>query len=468
MDFDDRVEEQHYAKVENWFQQLKKEAPNVDTWISTFRHGDPCTPLKKQMLGSFNWCFTVRFFSDNTKWVVRFAMPGKVMDPDGKLIREVATLRFLKEKTSIPVPTVHGWGTATENPLGLGAFVIMDFIEGVSLVDLWSDRPEPAGKRIFKTGIPDLDVRYVYRQISSFLLEQQDFPFKRIGSLAATSDGTFEASVPPLTHKMQEINAHAGIPVGGGPSDTFTTTTDYFNHVASLSLRQLEEQANSIDDAEDGRQKYINQKRFEASISRFVDTEHDNGSTYLTCDDFRLGNMLVRSETDLTIVAVLDWEWSYAAPYQMFASPPRWLVIDLPYEFDDDKYEQYTKLLDTFLEVLDEEESKRCHSDGCSTSNGNSQAITVTPPIDPSRARLSTRMRRTLEDGKFWFHELLQNCYIGADNEPWWRLTQQYPDLLNLPVDEQDVEAFVARKMKDKEEYDADRQRTLACREHSR
>ncbi|KAF2221587.1 hypothetical protein BDZ85DRAFT_221629 [Elsinoe ampelina] len=468
MDFDDRVEDRHKAEAWEWFEQLKKEAANIDTWISTFRNGDPSAPLKEQMAGSFNWCVTVKFYSDGKKWIVRFAVPGKVMDPDGKMFREVAAMRFIKENTSIPIPTIHGYGPAAENPLGLGAFIIMDFIEGVSLVDLWSDRPEAAGKRILKTDIPDQDLRYVYSQVSCFLLEQREMPFKRIGSLAPRSDGTFEASVPPLTHKMQEINAHGGIPVGGGPSETFSSTTEYFNHVASLSLRQLEEQANSIDDAEDGRQKYINQKRFEAIIPRFVDAEHDSGSTYLVCDDFRLGNMLVRSETDLTVVAVLDWEWSYAAPYQMFSSPPRWLVIDLPYEFDDDKYVQYTKLLDLFLEVLSEEETKREHPDLCSTSDGDSQAITMTPPTDPSRVRLSARMRGTLEDGKFWFHELIQNCYIGADNEPWWRLTQQYPDLLNLPIDEQDVEAFVARKMKDKGEYDADRQRTLASREHSR
>jgi len=40
----------------------------------------------------------------------------------------------------------------------------------------------------------------------------------------------------------------------------------------------------------------------------------------LLCDDFGLANMIVRSKDDLTIVGVVDLEWSYTGPAQLFGS----------------------------------------------------------------------------------------------------------------------------------------------------
>jgi hypothetical protein len=71
-------------------------------------------------------------------------------------------------------------------------------------------------------------------------------------------------------------------------------------------------------------------------LPRFVSDKHDHGPFKLTCDDFRFGNILVNNVTDLKIVAVVDWEWAYAAPYQMLYSPPRWLLIKKLIRWDDE------------------------------------------------------------------------------------------------------------------------------------
>ncbi|KAE8399978.1 hypothetical protein BDV37DRAFT_258992 [Aspergillus pseudonomiae] len=62
--------------------------------------------------------------------MVRFAVPGRVMNGDEKICHEAATMQFIKDKTNIPVPSIIAWGLSDENPLGLGAFIIMEFIEG--------------------------------------------------------------------------------------------------------------------------------------------------------------------------------------------------------------------------------------------------------------------------------------------------------------------------------------------------
>jgi hypothetical protein len=59
---------------------------------------------------------------------MRVALRGSNAFADEKVRVEVATLRYIEKMTSVPVPHVYHWGTAAENPLGLGAFIIMDYI----------------------------------------------------------------------------------------------------------------------------------------------------------------------------------------------------------------------------------------------------------------------------------------------------------------------------------------------------
>lgn len=80
-------------------------------------------------------------FNDSKAWMVRFPRVGRVCDKytDEKVGMEVAALSLIRNNTAIPVPRVQAWGLAASNPLGLGPFIIMDFIEGVSLSDLLQD-----------------------------------------------------------------------------------------------------------------------------------------------------------------------------------------------------------------------------------------------------------------------------------------------------------------------------------------
>lgn len=64
--------------------------------------------------GSINMCCKV-IFEDGETWAVRFPMPGKVMHPEDKIRREVAAIRFMQEKSRIPVAKLVADGMALEN-----------------------------------------------------------------------------------------------------------------------------------------------------------------------------------------------------------------------------------------------------------------------------------------------------------------------------------------------------------------
>ncbi|KAH9873133.1 hypothetical protein J1614_005531 [Plenodomus biglobosus] len=83
---------------------------------------------------------------------------GRWMDEDAKVAREVAIMYYVKSYTTIPVPTIHHWGLSKDNPLGLGAFIIIDFIAGMSLRDIVTDETDPDSK-ILRSDVPDEELR---------------------------------------------------------------------------------------------------------------------------------------------------------------------------------------------------------------------------------------------------------------------------------------------------------------------
>ncbi|RDL35414.1 uncharacterized protein BP5553_07345 [Venustampulla echinocandica] len=49
---------------------------------------------------------------------------------DEKVGTKVEAMSLIREKTTIPIPQIKAWGLAASNPLGLGPFIIIDFIDG--------------------------------------------------------------------------------------------------------------------------------------------------------------------------------------------------------------------------------------------------------------------------------------------------------------------------------------------------
>jgi hypothetical protein len=163
-------------------------------------------------------------FEDGVCWVVRFAVPGRIMNGDEKVHNEVVTMNFIRTQTNIPVPAIINWGLSSDNPLNLGAFIVMEFVEGKPLNEFLEESPRPENSRAILR--PDINRRHqeiIYRQIACFLLELSKHDFSRIGSLAHV-DGCFAPQSRPLTIKMNEVESHGGVQVGGRQVSCLTTT----------------------------------------------------------------------------------------------------------------------------------------------------------------------------------------------------------------------------------------------------
>lgn len=156
------------------------------------------------------------------------------MNGDEKVPCEVATMQFIKANTRIPVPSVIAWGTSADNPLvGLGAFIIMEFIEGESLGDIWETNPRPESGQTLKVDISDRDLDIVYRQMAIIMLELSGHEFSHIGALSPGD--TYTVNSRPVTWKMNEILHHGGVDVGSMSDGLWWSFT-----LLTLSSRCLE------------------------------------------------------------------------------------------------------------------------------------------------------------------------------------------------------------------------------------
>ncbi|KUJ09775.1 uncharacterized protein LY89DRAFT_276977 [Mollisia scopiformis] len=421
-----------------WLAKCRHQIP---AWVSEFHPQKlPCKLLhdtnKHDRHGSYNWLVQV-VFENAEEWIVRFPKGTKVRYPDEKVEAEVSTLKLIRDKTDIPVPEVKAWGVAEDNILGLGSFIMMSVIKGTSLDSILL-KSEP-GARGMRQDISDEVVAIIYRQVARFMLQLFKLDFARIGSLSEPPAGTvdigYAASVHsrPFTWRAHEMLVLCGVDTYCPKSATFSSTTDYFTHVADGDLQQLHQQRNAVDNESDARNKLICSETLKSLIPRHVFAKYDKGPFKLICDDFGPSNMIVDNDRDLNIVGVIDWEWSYAGPCQLFSSPPRWLLLQSPNEWGRDDEEVatgYEKALQVFLEVLEEEERSTLQD-------------------MPSTERLSALMRECNEDGHNWFHCIMRDGFNGPDRFVWQQLKAATPDFDQLAsaVSEEMITAFIEEKM---------------------
>ncbi|KAL5362777.1 hypothetical protein BJX96DRAFT_166930 [Aspergillus floccosus] len=443
----------HEVQSQLWVDKINEThaSGRLCQWVSTFHPNQlPCLLDGTFHHDAFNAGMKM-VFSDSTTWMVRFPRVGMICDQaaDEKVAIEVTALGLIRDRTTIPVPKVQAWGPAASNLLGLGPFIIMDFINGVCLSDLLRDPDAQRPSRVIREDISDGDIEEIYRQMANFLLQLFQLDFGQIRSLPSPY-GNVQRPTPlrPLTFKAHSILQNGGVDTFGDRTQGFATTTEYFQYVAGQDWEQLVRQPNSVVGPYDAQNKYVAFKVLKSLIPDLVHAKYDRCKFKLICDDLGLANLIVRGKDDLTIVGVVDLEWSYVGPAQLFGSAPWWLLQDRPvnstWDCQDDEPPaiagRYFKYLDLFMRALDEEEAK-------------------SPEYQESE--LSSLIKWSRASGAMWLHMLLMSGFNDHRSFPfiqlrrhlgpgeWARREKEFDD-------PDELEAFAARKVDELEKYDED------------
>jgi aminoglycoside phosphotransferase (APT) family kinase protein len=416
--------------------------------IIKYRPGTPVRPLPN-IRGGYNAIFPVEY-TDGAA-MLRVVLPGCVAFPDEKVRNEVATMRYIEKMTSIPVPHIYHWGTATENPLGLGAFIIMDYIPHAhNLCDILEDPTvENPHRQYLSPNIPKDRLERMYKQVASIILQLSKLEMPKIGSIQEHGD-SFIVGSRPLTQDMNELIVQAGVPPSILPPQetTYSTSDDWYRALADLHVGHLTFQHNkAIESADDCRDKFVARHLFRQQVrqgklpAQTTTTnptaaargtpdnnknppkkrQQNNETFRLWIDDFRPHNILI--DADLNIVGVIDWEWAYFAPASFAHDPPWWLLLGRPEYWRGsvlDFRDEFAGALDVFLEALrTEEEVSLMRDEGEEEEEGGEEAWSMDRHIealsleeaDSDVVRLSDRMRRSWDSGAFWANYAARRCY---------------------------------------------------------
>lgn len=207
---------------------------------------------------------------------------------------------------------------------------------------------------------------------------------------------------------------------------------------------QLARQLNSVAGPYDAEKKYTSFKSLASLIPEYVNEQYDRGPFKLVCDDLGLANLIVKSDEDLTIVGVVDLEWSYVGPAQLFASAPWWLLQDRPinpqWDCDDnqppDVAARYFKHLEIYKRVLEEEEVKRPGHE---------------------KKEVSGLVKWSEASGAMWLHMLLSCGFNDTYSFPFTQLRQHVGidkwTSQRSAVHPEEVETFVVQKTLQLEQY---------------
>jgi len=324
-------------------------------------------------------------------------------------------MRCIAAKTTIPVPKIYHYGTAAENPTGLGPFIIMEYIDHErTMSDALKDpNLDPDEYHLLDPNISQEKLEFLYRQMANILLQLSTLKFPRIGSLVEDGEGHFSVSGRPLIQNMNSLMEFTDMTPALLPSQPYSTSKEWYSALADMHLAQLTFQHNdAVRDEDEARDKYVARQLFRQLASdgrltsQFKSNEEDHNTTpssLIYCSDLRPSNVLI--DKDLRIVGVLDWEFAYAAPAQFSYDPPWWLLLRLP-ECHPGGYvqwmEAYKPRLDTFIRLLEEEEKKMHAISDINNSLGGltlgDQTVTaIATATATATLPLSQRMRESWE-----------------------------------------------------------------------
>jgi len=337
--------------------------------------------------------------------------------------------------------------------------------------------------------ISEEGLEFLYRQMANIVVQLSTLELPRIGSLLEDNEGNISVSDRPLIMNMNKLGDHARVPRCILPTGTFSTADEWYSALADMHMAQLVFQHNdAVRDDEDARDKYVARQLFrrlaaEGRLSRGIGSNKSrpDGTFRLWCEDLRPSNVLV--DKDDRVVAVVDWEFAYAAPAQFTFDPPWWLLLMEPDWWEDGAYpewmEAYEPRMQTFIRVLEEEERNLLEGGdfaesvaGMSLESGaekqsSKKGRAAISPAQRMRERWETRSRMVnFAARKTWcfdaiFWRYLDPAYFGPNEDADYRTRL---DLLSK-VQLEAMEPFVQTKLEEAKErilveWEEDRSKT--------
>lgn len=244
--------------------------------------------------GAFNAIFELAF-PDGTFWIARVRIPpleqDEVGDPETDMVCEIATMRLVASRTTIPVPKVFDHDHRDDGPFRY-PYMLMSVLPGASPTNHLS------------LCLPDDHKTKVASQLASVIHQLSTITFPQTGSIWTG----YNLSDLPSVIRLCNIEDELG-PFSSSLADLTATRQRYNREIRDGHWDDgdapWEEEWKPICEA------------FTGTISTaLVSSAHRRGPFPLTHFDLHPGNMLFDDDWNLT--GIIDWTGARAAPVECF------------------------------------------------------------------------------------------------------------------------------------------------------
>jgi hypothetical protein len=235
-----------------------------------------------------------RMGDDPFKMVMRIPLrsPGvemSVLEVDS-MKSHAATLRYIRKKTSVPVPEVYAFDVTTKNIINL-PYMCLSFLPGMPLVDLWYDNEsQPALQEPLRLNM--------LSSLAKIMAQFSAFTFDKHGSIFEDTSGEFY--VGPGCEQDTEIEVRG--PHDSGFASAVARYEEYSAWLDTLAVEETRNCPSSLGMDLVMRMLIQSLGKLDASCSGYV----------LCPYDFNDGDVLVDAHGNVT--GLINWELAKTVP----------------------------------------------------------------------------------------------------------------------------------------------------------
>lgn len=261
--------------------------------------GITCTIDPKSFTYGMNNLVLKVAFSDNLYWIARVRHipvdPSHAREHTLDMLSEIATMKTLNSRTSIPVPKVFDFDTSPSNDFGY-PYIFMECLKGHVLDSTIASQ------------VPAEYLQHVARQLAEVLFQLENLTFNHLGRLWCGEN----CDEPPRIIPWEQGNEATTTPRAQ------TSLEWFFQLRQDENRRALETHA---DDPEWRTACWI----LKIAISHFIIEDRLHGPFPLCHFDLHYGNLLFDDKYNLT--GVIDWSQTATAPLERLAVSPEFITF---------------------------------------------------------------------------------------------------------------------------------------------
>lgn len=285
---------------------------------------DPCT-VSYHAAGAFNKLYVVR--TSKEELIMRVSLP---VDPAKKTRGEVATLRWVRRHTDIPVPGVIAFDASSDNEIGF-EWILMELMPGESAYKRWRSM-SMAQKTALVERVAELQAGLLNFQLANGT-------FRRIGTLnsCVKGDGEDGEYFPgQMVSLLFFWGDHFDFDVPKGPFSSSYDWADAHLRIIKLGVdahlnlikfgpTTVLGQAEAEEDRQDAEHAQKIAERLSGLLPRiFPSAQEHPEQTIPWHSDLSLGNILVNEQGEIT--AIIDWGCVSTLPLWAACETPKFLA----------------------------------------------------------------------------------------------------------------------------------------------